>query len=547
MKNSLFFFQTKKNGVFINEFFNEIDLKEKKNYFNIKDEEKYKNKIESYKKLIINIIIKEIKFYQVEEFSFSELEFLISHWVKRYIYISINRYLNLLYLKDKYYNFEFNYLIDNNNLISKDSFDFINKTDCCIFNNSFCSKLSSYLDIKIKNHFVKNSKRLKRNKEFIKNIIINLFFLIQKMKCKNLIFNTYLPKQVEYKFLFDKKFTFLPSFNFLNVNEDGDNFHRTRLIKKYNNFQSRDLVLSFMISNLFEFLPNSFFEHIQIYKDKSINLFNRNNFKNIITGNHFDHNDLFKLFCIYQKRNFSNLIFIQHGNNYFTDFYTHQSSEIKFSNKFLKWGTEGPDTFEHNFNIKTFNQKLKKNKNNNVLIIIEDLPHKCHLNNIFLNYLNNICMTKELIDQFIYKNITLKIKLINNQRNSKLIKNLGLSESKLLEKRNFSRIMNNYDLIIFNYYSTGFLECVSLNKPALIFNNECKKSFTDKFNKDLQILSKYNLYFNDINNFKSAFNYDISKFSSHWYDKETQNIINNFKKKFSNYGYNKKIFYQLIS
>ena len=54
-------------------------------------------------------------------------------------------------------------------------------------------------------------------------------------------------------------------------------------------------------------IPVSFFEGVMIYKNHANNMFNRRKFKKITTANHFDHNDLFKLFCIYQKRGSSTI------------------------------------------------------------------------------------------------------------------------------------------------------------------------------------------------------------------------------------------------
>lgn len=155
-------------------------------------------------------------------------------------------------------------------------------------------------------------------------------------------------------------------------------------------------------------------------------------------------------------------------------------------------------------------------------------------------------MTKDFIDQFIFKNIRFKIKLINNSRNIKLFNSLGLNNTKLLEKGSFLKIINNYDLIIFNYYSTGFLECLSLNKPALVINNESKKTFNYKFINDLKLLQIHGLYFNNINSFNEKFNYDIQSFISYWHYPKTQIIINKFKKKYSNYENDRKILYRLI-
>ncbi len=99
MRNKLYFYNTEDKLNTNKEFLNEIDFESLSDYYNIKIKNKYFKQINKYRKILIDIIFKEIKFYNKDNFSFEELNFFLGHWINRYIYISINRYENLIFLK----------------------------------------------------------------------------------------------------------------------------------------------------------------------------------------------------------------------------------------------------------------------------------------------------------------------------------------------------------------------------------------------------------------------------------------------------------------
>ena len=162
MKNKLYFYNTKDKLNTNKEFLNEIDLESLSDYYNIKIKNKYFKLINTYRKILIGIIFKEIKFYNKDNFSFEELNFFLGHWINRYIYISINRYENLIFLKKKYKNFEFIFKISKTQKIFFDSFDYLDNVNNNNFNNSILSNLSDCLNIPHKNVKVNITQKKKK-------------------------------------------------------------------------------------------------------------------------------------------------------------------------------------------------------------------------------------------------------------------------------------------------------------------------------------------------------------------------------------------------
>lgn len=555
MRNKLYFYNADDKLNTNKEFLNEIDFESLNDYYNIKIKNKYLKKINTYRKILIGIIFKEIKFYNKENFSFEELNFFLGHWINRYIYISINRYENLIFLKKKYKNFEFIFKISKTQKKFIDSFDYLDNVNNNNFNNSILSNLSDYLNIPHKNVKVNITQKKKNNWFNIKNKIIYICYLFQIFKKGNLIFNSYLNKKNNNYFIYNFRSIILPSFPYLTLKDNSYNINkRSKIYFKYKRSKSDDILEKFLISNLFMHIPVSFFEGVMIYKNHANNMFNRRKFKKITTANHFDHNDLFKLFCIYQKRGSSTINLIQHGNNYFTNIYSSYSSETTFANYFHTWGKQGSLSNNY-FNVRTFNYKpnFKLKRNNNILIIIEDIPHKCFLNNNYLNYLKNIKLISNFRDYLVSKKITFDFKIIDNPKTKNLFNKLNFN--KLKKNRDFLDIIDDYDIILFNYYSTGFLECVSINKPCLILTNEHQNTSTVQMNIPLNTnfenyityFKNNNIYNQNLSSILDLFANSTKKYLNLWKNKKIQTRLKQFSEDYSKFQSSKsllKLFYE---
>ena len=96
---------------------------------------------------------------------------------------------------------------------------------------------------------------------------------------------------------------------------------------------------------------------------------------------------------------------------------------------------------------------------------------------------------------------------------------------------------NNTKIVIFNDYSTGFLECLSLDFPTLcLFSN--KLDFIHSENKkDFINLKKNNLIFFDEIKLSNFINKNFNNIENWWNAEQTKKIKKDFCVKYSKKSY----------
>ena len=116
-------------------------------------------------------------------------------------------------------------------------------------------------------------------------------------------------------------------------------------------------------------------------------------------------------------------------------------------------------------------------------------------------------------------------------------------------------VIDDYDIILFNYYSTGFLECVSINKPCLILQTSIKNTSTIQMNIPLNTnfenyitYFKYNnIYNQSLSSVLDLFANSTKKYLNLWKSKEIQIKLKQFSEDYSKYQSSKsllKLFYE---
>ena len=541
-KKSIYFFNKKKisqyEGIFKDSLEPNIkftnDEYDKKQKIIINRLLKNKNLINIEKKLL-TIIRKELFSKKKYNFSKKEVNFLLSHWIRRYSNLIINRFSNLILFENKNITLHFECAL-NQKLISINSYQYIKLTNDLSWNNYLYSQLVKKLNINSKLDNYKITKNIKFTK--LNNFKNSFIFLILKLQNlfsnnKTIIFNTYLDNKTELEYAKSLKSDWLPSFPLPVINFTGETKERDLLIKKYSN-QSLDIE-NILKDFLFKLLPQSFLEtrdlYFQLIKKK---LYFQ--YQLLISANHYDTNELFKYFIIVNKRSNMKYYLFQHGNNYFTHKDVEQPVETDYCDKFFTWGQCLKKNHIAAFNFKTVNKYIynfNSNNHNKVLFILEDIQNNHTLYNLNNLYAKNLIAIYNLIPSNLKSKISLKFnKNLNNTSNiDYFIKSNFNVISKFIK---FHDLIRHYCLVVFNYDSTGFLECISVNKPCILYLPE------NKFN---HLNSSYLLYYkhlldNNIIHFSKKtilplLEMNSSQLNQWWYSIDNQMIINNFKNKFS--------------
>ena len=259
----------------------------------------------------------------------------------------------------------------------------------------------------------------------------------------------------------------------------------------------------------------------------------------------FGKGDKYNIWIAEKVHEGSKYIVGQHGQGYLEYYDKFSRIEFRTCDKFISWGNK---TFSKKmkplFNFKIWGEKKTNFKNNKKILIItrstgNQITHydRWELgNNIFIKTKNLI----ERIDVSLKKNLV--VKLHKNYKNffypefdEFLSKKSYLSIKK---NESFKKLVDKSRLVIFNDYSTGFLECLSIDHPTLcLFPNQL--NFIHSSNKeDFKILQKNNLIFFSEIKLASFVNENFKNIESWWNSGKIKKIKKNFCTKYSKKCYN---------
>lgn len=423
----------------------------------------------------------------------------------------------------------------------KDYNDFAYSIIADEFNNRIYKDLLNYYkNIKIK-YFYFN----KKNKK-IKNRYNSLDFIVRCLKSILLFSNNFLNNKI---FFHDTYLNFFLRFLLgirigqLNTYYKPPLFKDSFLNKKFRAqklFYSNDKFLNIFNDLVFKYIPTSYLENFDKYRQnvKTINW--PKNPKIIFSSSSFIFDDFFKIWLAEQKENFSSRFMSgQHGGGFFTNkFNFYELHQKKVSDKILTWGYKKENIYKPLFNFKTATKKIKFNKKGTVLMVDYELSRFPGGFTIYNNFSFPLHLNEKL--NFIKK-------LNNNVRNKLVfrpyIHDLGWStldrlkdtskSIKIDRNKNIYDSLNNSRVAVVNLNSTVFLETLNLNFPTIIYFN----SQQDLIRKDAKLyfdlLKKVNIYFNDSETAAKHLNNIWNQVDKWWYNEKTQQVISDFCNRFS--------------
>ncbi len=257
--------------------------------------------------------------------------------------------------------------------------------------------------------------------------------------------------------------------------------------------------------------------------------------------------ETFKFWVSCQVYNKKKLIMMQHGGAAYGTPYFQPSvprHEIKISDKFLSWGWG-----ENGKILKVpapiiLNQSSRYIRNGKMLLVFHD-PRK-HITTFQADSLWGertsqyykqqsdflLSLPNTLISKFFFKFFPgREAKKI--EFNKYLTKTLRKTIFKQLEENhNFNQVQKNYELLIFNYNSTGFLEAIGIGRPCILFLDKKVMPFSNKEAKIFGKLKKVGiLHFHkkSLINHLNNINDNIDKW---WSNKEVKIARNIFCNRF---------------
>ena len=263
--------------------------------------------------------------------------------------------------------------------------------------------------------------------------------------------------------------------------------------------------------------------------------------KLIFTANAFFADEVFKFYLAQKVEDGSKYVVGQHGNNYITNSSADYTTEYRTSDFFLNWGksTKKKEIEFCNFMIKKLD--FKNPKKNNILIINKTIGTGAvayEQNYLRVNYLISIEKFIKNLLKFIKYHIYIKphgsyvTRNSSETKNFQKINNINLVDSRDSIYKNVKKIRPS--IIVFTYYSTGFLELVTSNTPCIFFDyGEMEIDLKKKYKPLFKLMEHHNLYFKNLKKLENFLNCNQFNFEKWWLSKEIYNLRINISQNLS--------------
>jgi putative transferase (TIGR04331 family) len=458
----------------------------------------------SIKEELLCDLTKFLNKYHKLDFEIRHWNIILGHWLTRYVDTMYDRFFTIKNVLDNYditstIVFNEEYIFS-----SSDTSDFTKNCNSDIWNHFLYVDILKYFKFDL---FVLNdSKDLQKNNQiqpakpsiFIKSIKKLLNYISCKLSFNNTIFilTTYLP--YKHELILNILLKQVPAFwatPEIIITPVVDLEIRTLKL----DFRDDDLFAKYVFSNALRFLPKIFLE------DFSENWMLMNCLKwplepkIIFVSNHFDTNEIFKLYLVKNLiKNKSTYLVGQHGAHYGTTMQYVNYPEYMTSDFFLTWGWSNSNKDIIGYNFKTSNKFNTYKFSNQKLFLFVQMPilHRNVVWNTFSyqnQYQKDQFQFLSNINNLVFDKINVRLHHESlssawneKQRFSDKYKNLKFDNG-------YGNILNKYlksKLVIHSYDSTGILECLSMNVPMIAFWSFEIYPLNNKADEDYEILKK---------------------------------------------------------
>lgn len=542
-------FENEKNILLLGDWcLNPKDVENKKNFKICKPYGLEKNKIVSdffTCEKLFNSLIEDLRpeLNQLHNINFSirAWKIFLGPWLKRYVRLFFNRYHTLKQALE-------NYKIDKVFIGDYNNYDFSTKNTKELYRASifpewdymFFSRILDQIDSKIidshkleaKNEFNKYSEK-DIDPIYRKNFLLKTFYFFSKLISNINKSNSVFLKETYLHTLNDVylqiKLNQIPVLRenvIINYPERNIEIRKKIKIIRSEKSELEELIRIYIPLDL----PTYAIEGLESIKKKNESLKWPKNPRSIFTANSFWGDEIFKYYVAKNVDSGSKYFVGQHGNSYGTRFSHDYSIEYVTCDKFITWG--------HKFNLKEISlanfcpviKSKKYNKDGGLLIVNRGRPMRTRTydrQNIFINYCKDIKKVVEKLPQSI--------------KNMATIRNRPLSESEKKNSNNYYAFLDKIDgikisaedekitnlikknrLMLFTFYSSGFLECLTKNIPTLCFDKEFLNLLKNEVQDDFNPLLESQLVFNDEEKLIEFVSLNWNEIDKWWCSKQLQ-------------------------
>tara|TARA_B100001093_G_scaffold520456_1_gene616178 strand:+ start:1031 stop:2806 length:1776 start_codon:yes stop_codon:yes gene_type:complete len=518
----------------------------------LKDDYNYINDL--YEKLIPKIS-KTLNKLHSKSYSDDYWRIILGYWLFYYLSVNIDRWENINCALNQFKEINSYQGLNSDSLpIPANTREFINLASDGRWNHLTYTKILKFLINKKKlNILIVEKKYI--NLEFyynyqinlkhkIKNFIINLYLKIFKniiKKNKIVLFKTYLGLINELKMnLRYRQFPIFCENKRFEKNIDNDLRNELDL-----DFNPKNLFESFILEDIFKNMPSEFLENYKKIDEYLENYYLPENPKLIFSSRSLATDNIFVRYIAKKKEIGCKLIYGQHGGGYGQiDFTWAEDHEIKISDKYLTWGwyKKNNDKVKSFYLIKDINHfKFQKTNNiKNLCYFLRSRPKytgridgSTGSNQMSKYYKDCLNFAKDLNENDNF-NITPRFHEARFEWN-----HIGIWKKYNFKKFSFTNteslkyVYKNYDLLIYSYIGTGFLESIALNKPFILVSSLLEWPLRKEAVEDFYELEKVNIFFKDNDKAKLHLKFIHNNLHGWWNSDEVIRVKNFFKQKYA--------------
>ena len=509
---------------------------------------------ELYEKLLSQISV-TLNNLHSKSYSNDYWRIICGYWLFYYISVNFERWENIINAFSQFKEINcYQGLNINEQPISTNTREFMNLASELKWNHLTYTKIINYLNAKKKININIFEKKY-NNEEFYYNykvgfkhkfktslIKIYLKFFKKIIKKNKIVFyKTYLGLMNEFKI--NLKYKQLPSF-FLSERIEKKIDRKIR--KNSNlNFKPNNLFEQFILEDIFQSMPSEFLENYkEIDKYLESNILPENP-DLILSTRSLATDNIFVRYVAKKKEEGSKFIYAQHGGAYgHINFSWAEDHEIKISDTYLTWGWNKND----NKKVKPFylikdinNIKFKRsNRINKLCYFVRSRPiytgrmDSSTGSNQMAKYYNNCLNFAKNLKEINNFNITPRFHEAEFGWNHNYIwKKHNFNKFSFTDAESLNYVYKNYDLLVYSYIGTGFLESLALDKPFILISSLMEWPLRDEASKDFDKLENVKIFFKDNMTANSHLKSIKNNILEWWDSTEVQNVKKYFKQKYA--------------
>lgn len=267
--------------------------------------------------------------------------------------------------------------------------------------------------------------------------------------------------------------------------------------------------------------------------------------KIICTANDYDMNDFFKIWTAKKVVRGVPFCIFQHGNNFFTKRH-HVFPEIDYCDRFVAWGSKHTPKAMSGFVLKRAIKKSKKYEEFGKLLILSSYARSniSASENVGLNFFQirdekNFLksLRTDLMDHVVFRipdfnlRFTQTLETWSNffsERKTKVLIETSAQD--------FGKSLMRSRIAVFSYYSTGFLECIAAERPAICFWQNKLNDFADYVIEDFKQMERVGLIHFTPESAAKHVNKHWDDVLSWWNNFEVECVRQDFAAKYARYS-----------